>query len=294
MRALLRPLVASALLLRLHGHRPRLCRRTVGSSHATRDADTRRIHALIVGIDHYRNSDAHLPGAVFSDLRGAVGDALRFKQALAELYGVDVDVPARGACDSSNAATTTLTDGCATRSRIIAALEQRIATLQPGRHPAVLFRRPRLALPRRRGARPGHRLQRHHPADRCTQPRWLAGRHLRRRAEGAQGPGGRAPGCSSSACSIPAIPPPPRVTGPPGSRAVRPRSPVRRRLRPHRHRRRHRVAGTATGCTWPLRRMARKRRKPAAAASVRAPACSPPHCSTPCACRACATRRSVT
>lgn len=94
--------------------------------------DTRRIHALIVGIDRYRYSDAHQPGAVFPDLRGAVGDALRFKQALAELYGVDVDVPASGACDSSNAVTTTLTDNCATRARILQALEQRIGTLRPG------------------------------------------------------------------------------------------------------------------------------------------------------------------
>ena len=98
----------------------------------SRAPDTRRIHALIVGIDRYRHSDARQPGAVFSDLRGAVGDALRFKQALAELYGVDVDVPARDACDSSNAATTTLTDDCATRARILESLEQRIATLRPG------------------------------------------------------------------------------------------------------------------------------------------------------------------
>ncbi|WP_334177933.1 caspase family protein [Pseudoxanthomonas sp.] len=94
--------------------------------------DTRRLHALIVGIDRYRYSDARQPGAGFSDLRGAVGDALRFKQALVDLYGVDVDAPARGACASSNAATTTLTDDCATRARIIAALEQRIASLRPG------------------------------------------------------------------------------------------------------------------------------------------------------------------
>ena len=97
-----------------------------------RAPDTRRLHALIVGIDRYRYSDAHQPGAVFSDLRGAVGDALRFKQALADVYGVDVDVPARDACDSSNAATTTLTDDCATRTRILQALEQRIATLRAG------------------------------------------------------------------------------------------------------------------------------------------------------------------
>lgn len=97
-----------------------------------RVTDTRRIHALIVGIDHYQNSDAHLPAAVFSDLRGAVGDAVRFKQALAEVYGVDVDAPSGGACESSNDATTTLTDACATRAKILAALEQRITTLQPG------------------------------------------------------------------------------------------------------------------------------------------------------------------
>ena len=94
--------------------------------------DTRRIHALIVGIDRYRHSDARQPGAVFSDLRGAVGDAQRFKQALAELYGVNVDVPTEGACDSSNDLTTTLTDDCATRARILKALEQRIETLSPG------------------------------------------------------------------------------------------------------------------------------------------------------------------
>ncbi len=99
---------------------------------AQRKPDTRRIHALIVGIDRYRFSDAHQPGAVFSDLRGAAGDALRFKQALAELYGVDVDVPAKGACDSSSNATTTLIDDCASRVRILEALEQRIATLRAG------------------------------------------------------------------------------------------------------------------------------------------------------------------
>lgn len=97
-----------------------------------RTPDTRRIHALIVGIDRYRYSDSHQAGSVFSDLRGAVGDALRFKQALAELYGVDVDMPARGKCDSSSAATTTLTDDCATRARILEALEQRIETLRAG------------------------------------------------------------------------------------------------------------------------------------------------------------------
>lgn len=99
---------------------------------APRAPDTRRIHALIVGIDRYRYSDARQAGAVFADLRGAVGDALRFKRALADLYGVQVDVPAAGACDSANDATTTLTDDCATRARILQALEQRIIALRAG------------------------------------------------------------------------------------------------------------------------------------------------------------------
>lgn len=94
--------------------------------------DTRRLHALIVGIDRYRFSDARQQGAVFSDLRGAVNDAQRFKQALAEIYGVDVDVPAPKACDSENAVTTTLIDDCATRARILDALAQRIDTLRAG------------------------------------------------------------------------------------------------------------------------------------------------------------------
>jgi Caspase domain len=114
------------------GASPEPAQTQAGEASTQRAPDTRRIHALIVGIDRYRHSDAHQPGAVFSDLRGAVGDALRFKQALADLYGVNVDVPANGACDSSNTVSTTLTDDCATRARILEALEKRIATLSAG------------------------------------------------------------------------------------------------------------------------------------------------------------------
>ena len=88
----------------------------------------RRIHALFVGIDEYRYSEQ----AGFADLKGAVGDTQRFKQALAELYGVDVDTPQSGSCDSSNATSVTLTDDCATRARILAALDAQIAALEPG------------------------------------------------------------------------------------------------------------------------------------------------------------------
>ena len=121
-----------ATLLCSCGQSPEPATDDVQAAQPSRTPDTRRIHALIVGIDRYRYSDAHQPGAVFSDLRGAVGDALRFKQALAELYGVDVDAPKNNACDSFNAATTTLTDDCATRAHILEALEERITTLRPG------------------------------------------------------------------------------------------------------------------------------------------------------------------
>lgn len=130
MRTLLLALLA--LLLPSCSPAPAPAKPQVDAAPKRAAADTRRIHALIVGIDRYRHSDARQPGAVFSDLRGAVGDALRFKQALAEIYGVDVDTAAAGACESSNAATTTLTDDCATRARILAELGQRIATLQAG------------------------------------------------------------------------------------------------------------------------------------------------------------------
>ena len=129
--ALLSCLVATTLLSGC-GQAPESGQAQMQAPAVKRAADTRRIHALVVGVDRYRHSDARQPGAVFSDLRGAVGDALRFKQALSDLYGVDVDVASDGVCDSSNTATTTLTDDCATRARILQALQQRIETLSPG------------------------------------------------------------------------------------------------------------------------------------------------------------------
>lgn len=132
MRAALLACLFGAALLGGCNASPAPAQAAVGERSTQRASDTRRIHALVVGIDRYRYSDARQAGAVFADLRGAVGDALRFKQALADVYGVDVDVPVLGACESSNAATTTLTDDCATRARIIEALEQRITTLRAG------------------------------------------------------------------------------------------------------------------------------------------------------------------
>ncbi|MFN9633750.1 MAG: caspase family protein, partial [Erythrobacteraceae bacterium] len=92
----------------------------------------RNVHALFVGIDAYQFSRSKLPGAQFKDLQGAVGDAQRFKQALAALYGVDVDKASGEACESANDHTVTLINDCATRSRILTALDNKIAALKPG------------------------------------------------------------------------------------------------------------------------------------------------------------------
>lgn len=92
----------------------------------------RNLHALFVGVDRYRFSRAGDPNAQFDDLHGAVGDAARFKAALAKLYGLDVDRPAAGQCDTASAHTRTLTDGCATRAAVLAALDAQIAALKPG------------------------------------------------------------------------------------------------------------------------------------------------------------------
>lgn len=95
------------------------------------------LHALFVGIDHYRYSSAHVPDAALHDLKGAVGDALRFKAALEELYGVDLGKAEGKACSSDNGVAITLTDECAPRKAILDALERQVARAKPG--DTVLF-----------------------------------------------------------------------------------------------------------------------------------------------------------
>jgi hypothetical protein len=94
-------------------------------------ASGRGIHALVVGVDHYRFSTARQPGAAFPDLAGAVGDANRFGQALTELYGVAFTLPDKS-CGAAPAASVVLTDACATRARILKRLDDAIAVLKPG------------------------------------------------------------------------------------------------------------------------------------------------------------------
>ena len=95
-------------------------------------APLENVHALFVGIDKYRFSDANLPTAAFSDLEGAVGDVERIKAALNDIYGLGVDAPVEGDCASANDVSTTLTDSCATRARILEALDRQIDRLAPG------------------------------------------------------------------------------------------------------------------------------------------------------------------
>ncbi len=83
------------------------------------------IRALFVGIDNYKYSEPGTPNAGFKNLRGAVADSARIKDALRDAYGLDLDRPA-GGCASSNAVSTTLTDACATRDAIMTELARRI------------------------------------------------------------------------------------------------------------------------------------------------------------------------
>lgn len=94
------------------------------------EAQTRR--ALFVGIDTYiyARSDKY-PDAAFKNLRGAVADTLRFKDAVQRNYGMDLDKPVAGVCPSANAVSITLLDTCATRTAILKALDDLIDRSAP-------------------------------------------------------------------------------------------------------------------------------------------------------------------
>lgn len=92
----------------------------------------RNIHALFVGIDQYAHARPNNPNAQFDNLQGAVGDTYRFKQAMADFYGLQLDQPQGEACSSANAVSHTLINACATRKAILDALEQKIGELGSG------------------------------------------------------------------------------------------------------------------------------------------------------------------
>ncbi|MEM8919301.1 MAG: caspase family protein [Pseudomonadota bacterium] len=90
------------------------------------------LNALFVGVDTYQFSRTNLRSSEFEDLQGAVGDVLRFKTAFWEIYGVEFDRSGDDNCETSNDLSTTLINSCATRARILDALDTRIAALKPG------------------------------------------------------------------------------------------------------------------------------------------------------------------
>ena len=82
------------------------------------------VRALFVAVNSYKFSRTRVAGAELKDLRGAVGDAERMKDALRAAYGLDLDRPSPdGGCRSQNDVSTTLTDPCATRDAVLAALD---------------------------------------------------------------------------------------------------------------------------------------------------------------------------
>lgn len=89
-------------------------------------------NALFVGVDQYAYSRTNLRSSEFDNLQGAVGDVLRFKAAFREIYGVELDRVTDANCETSNNLSTTLINSCATRARILDALDARIAALKPG------------------------------------------------------------------------------------------------------------------------------------------------------------------
>ena len=90
------------------------------------------VRAVFVGIDNYENSRAHVPGAGFDDLSGAVGDTLRIKAAVAQAYRLGVDEVPQDQCQSANDVSLTLLNTCATKAAIMAAWNRALANSQPG------------------------------------------------------------------------------------------------------------------------------------------------------------------
>lgn len=90
-----------------------------------------KIRGVFVGIDTYAWSRSHAPENLFDDLHGAVTDVGHIKSALAKAYSLDLDVPSAG-CSSQNEASVTLTDRCADRDAILAALAERISASAAG------------------------------------------------------------------------------------------------------------------------------------------------------------------
>jgi len=89
-----------------------------------------KVRALFVGIDDYQYSSDKGFDNDFKSLRGTVNDVGNVKAAIERAYRLGLDTPA-GDCRSANAVSITLTNRCATRAAIFAALDDRIRASAP-------------------------------------------------------------------------------------------------------------------------------------------------------------------
>jgi Caspase domain len=91
------------------------------------------VRAVFVGIDKYENSRAHVQGAGFDDLSGAVGDTRRIREALAQSRRLDVGaMPDDANCQTQSVAVQTLINSCATKANIIGAWNRALQSAAVG------------------------------------------------------------------------------------------------------------------------------------------------------------------
>jgi hypothetical protein len=91
------------------------------------------VRAVFVGIDKYENSRAHVQGAGFDDLSGAVGDTRRIREALAGSQRLDVGaMPDDANCRTQSALVQTLINSCATKAAILGAWNRALQGAQVG------------------------------------------------------------------------------------------------------------------------------------------------------------------
>ncbi len=100
-------------------------------------ASAQSIRAVFVGVDTYLYSTTPKRKAVFKDLKGAVGDTFRIKEALKNLYDVQVDSLTQQnmtetSCQAELPTSITLVNTCAKRDAILAALNKMIDTTPAG------------------------------------------------------------------------------------------------------------------------------------------------------------------
>ncbi len=89
--------------------------------------------SLFVGIDDYAFVAKHPDNPDFHDIKGAVNDVGLIKTALSRAYGLAVDIPpALPACPAVSGDSVTLLQGCATRVRIMGALNAMVNASRKG------------------------------------------------------------------------------------------------------------------------------------------------------------------